>query len=143
MVTLEKGFLPKVDLWQKNRTNSSSVHISGIVLAECKSKTLQQYNQVSLKVVNKIDVEGQRIRKKKKSQANLLLPDVFHCQMTDEVTSPPKLRNICFVTVPNNMRHFFQPFELTGNGHCKAYIKKSSPNGIHNKLILQFKLVEK
>ena len=36
---------------------------------------------------------------------------------------PLKLGNICFATIPNNITRFFQPLDLTVNGHRKTYIK--------------------
>ena len=78
-----------------------------------------------------------------KNQAALLVLDVFPDQMTDEVISPLKLHNIWFATVPGNITHLFQPLDLTVNGHCKVYIKISSPNGIRSKLIMQLKMIKK
>ena len=42
--------------------------------------------------------------------------------MTSEVTN--LLRNIFFETVPNNMTHLFQPFDLTVNGYRLSFMKK-------------------
>ena len=55
---------------------------------------------------------------------SLLIMDVFHGQMTEEVLEKLKCNNIFLVRVPANMTHIFQPLDLTVNGHFKQYMKE-------------------
>lgn len=52
---------------------------------------------------------------------------MFHCQITDEVTSHLTQNNIYFVKVPNNVKHLFQPMDLTVNGNCRKLMKGKFP----------------
>lgn len=58
------------------------------------------------------------------SHKGLLIMDVFTGQMTSDVLKALKDNNICVVNVPANMTKFYQPLDLTVNGHSKRFFKK-------------------
>ena len=80
----------------------------------------------SIKIINEVVlpyVDKQREKLGNHGQVALLILDVFRRQITQEVTTFHRENNILFVTVPNNMIHFFQPLDLTVNGHCNSFMK--------------------
>lgn len=56
-------------------------------------------------------------------QKGLLIMDVFTGQMTSEVLNKIKENHICVVNVPANMTKFYQPLDLTVNGHAKRFLR--------------------
>ena len=81
----------------------------------------------SIKVVEEIIVpyvESQRKKLQNPDQAALLILDVFHGQITKDVTTLLDEHKIFLVLVPSNMTHLFQPLDLTVNKHCKTFLKK-------------------
>ena len=60
-----------------------------------------------------------------KDKIALLIMDVFRGQATREVISKLDENKIVLVQVPANMTHIFQPLDLTVNGYCKRFIKKT------------------
>ena len=82
--------------------------------------------QDSIKVVTEIVVpyvENQRKELQKPDQVALLILDVFHSQITEDVTSLLQKHNNLLVLVPNNMTEMFQPLDLMANKHCKTFHK--------------------
>ena len=57
------------------------------------------------------------------SHKGLLIMDVFTCQMTTDVLDVITKSNISVVNVPANMTKFYQPLDLTVNGHAKRFFK--------------------
>ena len=57
------------------------------------------------------------------SHKGLLIMDVFTGQMTTEVLDVITKNNIVVVKVPANMTKFYQPLDLTVNGHAKRFFK--------------------
>ena len=49
--------------------------------------------------------------------------DVFTGQMTTNVRDVITKNNICFVNIPANMTKFYQPLDVTVNGHAKRFFK--------------------
>ena len=81
----------------------------------------------SIKIIEEIVlpyVEKEREKLDDPGQAALLILDVFRGQMTSEVANLLRNNNISFVTVPNNMTHFFRPLDLTVNGYRLSFMKK-------------------
>ena len=81
----------------------------------------------SIKIINEIVLSYiDKLREKldNHGQAALLILDAVRGQMTLKVTILLLESNILFVTVPNNMTHFFQPLDLTVNGHCKSFMRR-------------------
>ena len=81
----------------------------------------------SIKLINEIIipyVQSQRKELRKPKQAALVIMDVFRGQITDDVISLLKDKNIHYVLVPNNMTHLFQPLDLTVNKLCKSYLAR-------------------
>ena len=68
-------------------------------------------------------MKQQRQEIEKPDQAALLIMDIFHVQMAEEVLSMLRTNNIWLVKVPKNMTHLLKPLDLTVNGHCKSFMK--------------------
>ena len=49
--------------------------------------------------------------------------DVFKGQMKSEVLTILNDNNICLANIPPNMTKYYQPLDLTVNGHAKSYLK--------------------
>ena len=73
----------------------------------------------SIKVTNDVVlpyIKRERARLRlDENQTAILIMDVFHGQMTNEVISLLKENNIILIRVPANMTHIFQPLDLTVN----------------------------
>ena len=68
-------------------------------------------------------VQSQWKEKGKPKQVALVIMDVFRDQITDEVISLLREKNIHYVLVLNKMTQLFQLLNLTVNKHCKSYLK--------------------
>ena len=51
--------------------------------------------------------------------------DVFKEQMTSEVLTILNDNDICLVNTPPNMTKYYQPLDLTVNGHARRYLKNN------------------
>lgn len=91
--------------------------------------------QESIKVITEIlvpFVKKQHQLLAKPHQATLLIVDVFHCQITYDVTSLQQQRNILLMLVQDNMAHIFQPLDLTLTNIVKPFLKSCFQNGVPN-----------
>ena len=71
------------------------------------------------------DVDNERCQLKlPKEQKALMVMDVFTCQMTEDVVKQYEDNNIFIVNVPNNITKYYQPLDVTVNGHCKKFLKR-------------------
>ena len=81
----------------------------------------------SIKLIEEIIVPYLKEKTKKLgleiSHKGLLIMDVFTGQMTTEVLDVITKNNIVVVNVPANMTKFYQPLDLTINGHEKRFFK--------------------
>ena len=81
----------------------------------------------SIKLIEEIIVPYLKEERKKLgleiSHKGLLIMDVFTGQMTTEVLDVITKNNIVVVNVPANMTKFYQPLDLTVNGHAKRFFK--------------------
>ena len=69
-------------------------------------------------------MKQQRQELEKPDQATILIMDVFHVQVTEEVVSMLCTNNIWLIKVPDNMTHLLQPLDLAVNGHRKSFINR-------------------
>ena len=80
----------------------------------------------SIKLIEEIVVPYLKEERKKLgleiSHKGLLIMDVFTGQTMDVLDVITK-NNICVVNVPANMTKFYQPLDLTVNGHAKRFFK--------------------
>ena len=81
----------------------------------------------SIKLIEEIIVPYLKEERKKLgleiSHKGLLIMIVFTGQMTTEVLDVITKNNIVVVNVPANMTKFYQPLDLTVNGHAKTFFK--------------------
>ena len=81
----------------------------------------------SIKLIEEIIVPYLKEERKKLgleiSHKGLLIMDVFTGQMTTEVLDVITKNNIFVVNIPANMTKFYQPLDLTVNGHPKRFFK--------------------
>ena len=76
----------------------------------------------SIKLIHEIIspyVERGRCRLDSEGQLALLIIDIFRVQMTQPVLDLLKESDILLVRVPANMKHIFQPLDLTVNRSAK------------------------
>ena len=69
-------------------------------------------------------MKQQRQELEKPDQATILIMDVFHVQITEEVVSMLCTNNIWLIKVPDNMTHLLQSLDLAVNGHRKSFINR-------------------
>ena len=69
-------------------------------------------------------MKQQRQELEKPDQATILIMDVFHVQITEEVVSMLCTNNIWLIKVPDNMTHLLQPLDLAVNGHRTSFINR-------------------
>ena len=88
----------------------------------------------SIKLIEEIIVPYLKEERKKLrleiSHKGLLIMDVFTGQMTTEVLDVITKNNNVILNVPTNMTKFYQPLDLTVNGHAKRFLKANSVHGM-------------
>ena len=126
LITLSGNFLP-MQLIYGSKTTQSLPKFKFLDSFSLSANPKHFSNTLeSVKVIKEIvlpHINKQRQDLDKPNQAAILIMDVFHGQMTEEVVSLLSTNNIWLVKVPNNMTHLFQPLDLTVNDHCKSYMK--------------------
>ena len=63
--------------------------------------------------------------------------DFFKGQMTSEVLMILNDSNICLANIPPNMTKYYQPLDLTVNGHAKRYLKNKFSACYGNQILKQ------
>ena len=123
-VSLKGGFLPMQLIYGGKTNRSLPESFSLSMNPKHYSNTLE-----SIKIIDKVIIPYVNAQLEILSNPNLaalLIFNVFHGQITDEVTSHLLQNKIYSVTVLNNMTHLFQPLDLTVSGHYKKFMHDTS-----------------
>ena len=126
IITLSGKFLP-VQLIYGGNTRQSLPRFKFLESFSLSANPKHFSNKAeSLKVIEEIIclyLKQQCQELEKPDQAAILIMGVFRGQMTEEVVSMLRTKNIWVVKVPNNMTHLLEFLDLTVNGHCKSFMK--------------------
>ena len=128
-ITFNNKFLP-MQLIYKGKTNQSLPKVDfpdGFSLSA--NKTHYSNEEEALKFIDEIilpHVQKERAKLTCRNQKALLIFDVFLGQITDKIFKALKENHILVTKVPANMRHLFQPLDLTVNKAAKDYTKQKS-----------------